>query len=74
MIHLSHVPRQHRNKVQEIYDGGGVWEVVLKHGWVNRSTQETMWVYNQDAWQYDEETDQDVIDDLVTWFSYVEAA
>jgi hypothetical protein len=33
-----------------------------------------MWVYNQDAWQYDEETDQDVIDDLVTWFSYVEAA
>lgn len=72
MIHLSHIPIQHRNKVQEIYDGGGVWEVVLKHGWINRLTQETIWIYNQNAWHEGEEHDLDVIDDLVTWFTYVE--
>lgn len=74
MITINHVPTKHRAKVQEIYDGGGVWEVVLKDGWIHKGYDSTMWIYNQELWLEEEESDEEVIADLVDWFSYVEAA
>jgi hypothetical protein len=48
-----------------------VYVVGLKDGWVNTATGETLWQFGQEHLD-DGQTEKDMFDDLMYWFSDVE--